>query len=225
METNIFTAITNAFAHGGIWMYAILTVHVVSLAIIAERVFFLYFRRTGGQKKLASAFEGDIKKGQIETAMSKAQNIGRSEPIGVVAQAGIQSAMNMGGKEEIHAKMAELISVENANLEKRTSILAMIGNVSTLIGLLGTITGMIRSFGAIANANAIEKANMLSSGISEAMNCTAYGLIVAIPALVMFTVLSNRTSTLQEDLNQGATKILNWLSYNFETVPRKRKSL
>src|SRR4051812_36419253 len=95
MESNIFTSITNAFAHGGIWMYAILTVQICSLAIIAERSYFLYFRRTGGQKKLAGSFENDIKKGQIETAMSKAQNLGRTEPIGVVAQAGIQSAMNM----------------------------------------------------------------------------------------------------------------------------------
>lgn len=221
----MFTAITNAFAHGGIWMYAILGIHVVSLAIIAERVYVLYFRRNVNQKKLASHFEGDIKKGQIETAMSKAQSLGRSEPIGVVAQAGIQSAMNMGGKEEIHAKMAELMSVENSNLEKRTSVLAMIGNVATLIGLLGTITGMIKSFGAISSVNALEKANLLSSGISEAMNCTAYGLIVAIPALVMYTILNNRTQVLQEDLNQGATKILNWLSYNFETVPRKKKSV
>jgi biopolymer transport protein ExbB/TolQ len=224
MEASLFTTITKAFAHGGIWMYAILLVHICSLAIIAERVYFLYFRRTGGQKRISASFEGDIKKGQIETAMSKAQNIGRTEPIGVVAQAGIQSAMNMGGKEEIHAKMAEIISVENAILEKRTSMLAMIGNVSTLIGLLGTITGMIRSFGAVSMANAVEKATILSSGISEAMNCTAYGLIVAIPALVMFTVLSNRTAALQEDLNQGATKILNWLIYSFETVSRKKKA-
>lgn len=221
----MFTAISEAFAHGGVWMYAILAVHIVSLAIIAERVYFLYFRRTGGQKKLAGHFEGDIKKGQIETALSKAQNLGRGEPIGVVAQAGIQSAMHMGGKDEIHAKMAEMIAVENANLEKRTSVLAMIGNVATLIGLLGTITGMIKSFGAVSSANAVEKATLLSSGISEAMNCTAYGLIVAIPALVMYTILNNRTQALQEDLNQGATKILNWLCYNFETVPRKKRSI
>lgn len=225
MEASLFTTITKAFTVGGIWMYAILAVHIVSLAIMAERIYFLYFKRTGGQKKLAGHFEGDIKKGNIEQAMSKAQTLGRSQPLGVVAQAGFQSAMNMGGKEEIHAKMAEIISSENDGLEKRTSILAMIGNVATLIGLLGTITGMIKSFSAVSMANAVEKATILSTGISEAMNCTAYGLVVAIPALVMFTVLNGRTHSLQEDLNQGATKILNWLSYNFETVPRKRKSL
>lgn len=225
MEASLFTSITKAFTVGGIWMYAILAVHIVSIAIIAERVYFLYFRRSNDQKRLAGHFEGDIKKGNIEQAMSKAQALGRAQPIGVVAQAGFQSAMHMGGKEEIHAKMAEMIAVENAGLEKRISTLAMIGNVATLIGLLGTITGMIKSFSAVSMANAVEKATILSSGISEAMNCTAYGLIVAIPALVMYTVLMGRTHSLQDDLNQGATKILNWLSYNFETIPKKRKSL
>jgi len=64
---------------------------------------------------------------------------------------------------------------------------------------------------------------LLSSGISEAMNCTAYGLIVAIPALVLHAVLMNRTHELQDDLNQAATKVLNWLSYSFEAVSGKKK--
>jgi biopolymer transport protein ExbB/TolQ len=214
--------ISDAFTHGGIWMYAILGMQIVSIAIIVERVYYLYFKRNTDQKDLTTIFENDIKKGQIESALQKTQSI-RNEPLGPVAQAGIQSAMNFGGKDEIFAKMSELIAVENSVLEKRTHLLAMIGNVSTLIGLLGTITGMIKSFAAVSNASAVEKATLLSSGISEAMNCTAYGLVVAIPALVMYSVLISRSNSLQDDLNQGATKILNWLSYSYEPVQRNRK--
>ncbi|MBK9039749.1 MAG: MotA/TolQ/ExbB proton channel family protein [Bdellovibrionales bacterium] len=222
----MFTYISEAFTHGGIWMYAILGVHVFSIAIIVERAYFLYLRRSPGQKQLARHFEDDIKKGQIDQALSKARNISQSNALGSVAVAGIQSAINLGGKDEIHAKMEEVLSSENAKLEKRTSLLSMIGNVSTLIGLLGTITGMIKSFSAVSLANGAEKATILSTGISEAMNCTAYGLVVAIPALVMYSVLSNRTNELQEDLNQASTKVLNWLCYSFENVPRaKRKSI
>lgn len=223
----MFTYITNAFAHGGIWMYAIMGVHIMSLAIIAERAYFLYFKRTGGQKKLTAHLEDDIKKGRLESAISKAQQMAFSEPIGPVAQAGIQAAMNMGGKEEIHAKMEEMIAVETATLDKRTSFLNMIGNVATLIGLLGTISGMIKSFSAVSMANAVEKAAILSTGISEAMNCTAYGLIVAIPALVAYAVLTNRSNQLQEDLNQACTKVLNWLSFSFEPVQKvsRKKSV
>ncbi len=220
----MFTYISQAFAHGGMWMYAILAIHILSLAIIAERVYVLYFKKTGGQKRLTAHLEDDIKKGRLESAISKAQAMSRSEAIGTVAQAGIQAAMNMGGKEEIHAKMEEVIDVENSSLQKRTGFLGMIGNVATLIGLLGTIAGMIKSFGAVSMANAVEKASILSSGISEAMNCTAYGLIVAIPALVMYAVLQSRTSELQDDLNQAATKVLNWLSFSFEPIKTKKKS-
>ncbi|MEK6555039.1 MAG: MotA/TolQ/ExbB proton channel family protein [Bdellovibrionota bacterium] len=220
----MFTTISQAFSHGGIWMYAILGLHIVSLAIIAERVYALYFKKSGGQKRLTGHLEDDIKKGRLESAIAKAQAMSRSEDIGSVAQAGIQAAMNMGGKEEIHAKMEEVIDLQNSALERRTGFLGMIGNVATLIGLLGTITGMIKSFGAVSMANAVEKASILSNGISEAMNCTAYGLIVAIPALVMFAVLQNRTALLQEDLNQASTKVLNWLSFSFEPIKTKKKS-
>lgn len=221
----MITAISHAFLQGGIWMYAILAVHIVSVAIILERAYFLYFRRSANQKKLASHFENDIRKGQIEQAINKAKNMAQSQPLGTVAQAGLLSALHYGGKEEVHAKMAEMVASENANLEKRTSMLAMIGNVATLIGLLGTITGMIKSFSAVSMANGAEKASVLSLGISEAMNCTAYGLIVAIPALVMYSVLSGRANTLSEDLNQGATKVVNWLSYSYDSIPKTKRRL
>jgi biopolymer transport protein ExbB/TolQ len=219
--------ITEAFQHGGIWMYAILGVQIVSLAIIAERFYALYLKRSVGQKRLAAHFEDDIKRGNIEQAQNKARSMSQSQALGSIAAAGMQAAINMGGKEEIHARMEEMVNVENAKLEKRTALLGMIGNVATLIGLLGTITGMIKSFSAVGMASAAEKATLLSSGISEAMNCTAYGLIVAIPALVLHSVLTNRTNELQEDLNQASTKVLNWLSYNFDSVPRssRKKSI
>jgi biopolymer transport protein ExbB len=94
----------------------------------------------------------------------------------------------------------------------------MLGNVATLVGLLGTITGMIKSFAAVSYASPAEKAALLAAGISEAMNATAYGLIAAIPALIAYAILMNRANLVSEDLNQGALKVFNWLSYNYESV-------
>ena len=219
----MFAFFSQAFSQGGIWMYAILAIQIVSIAIIAERTYYLFFIRSKNQKDLAGRFESDIKKGDLSHALSKANDLERSQPLGSIASVGIQSAINMGGKQEIHAKMHEVINFENEKLEKRTSNLAMIGNVSKLIGLLGTITGMIKSFSAISMVGAVEKASILSNGISEAMNCTAYGLIVAIPALIMYSVLNNRTRALEDDLNQASTKILNWLSFSFEAIPNSKK--
>lgn len=221
----MFVFFSEAFTHGGIWMYAILAIQIVSIAIIAERSYYLFLVRKKNQKDLAGKFEGVIKKGELSHALDKASELEKSQPLGPIASVGIQSAMNMGGKQEIHAKMHELINFENEKLEKRTANLAMIGNVATLIGLLGTITGMIKSFSAISMVGAVEKASILSKGISEAMNCTAYGLIVAIPALIMYSVLNNRSRALEDDLNQASTKILNWLSFSFEAISTKKKSV
>ena len=113
---------------------------------------------------------------------------------------------------------APVLIEENASLDKRTGFLAMLGNVATLTGLLGTITGMIKSFAAVSYANPADKAALLAAGISEAMNATAYGLIAAIPALVAYAILANRANNLSEDLNQSGLKVFNWLSYAYEPV-------
>ncbi|MDZ4677981.1 MAG: MotA/TolQ/ExbB proton channel family protein [Oligoflexia bacterium] len=218
----IFSNITEAFRVGGIWMWAILAAQIVSIAIIAERVFALYITRNTGQKALAASFEDDIRKGNIEKVLTRARALRFTNPIAQVVEAGAQAAIDMGGRDEIQAKMDEVLLHENARLEKRTGFLAMIGNVGTLLGLLGTIVGLIESFSSVGNANPIEKAALLSQGISMAMHATAYGLLMAIPAIVMYSVLQNRAQALAEDINQGALKVFNWLSFNYESVPAKR---
>jgi biopolymer transport protein ExbB len=169
-----FSSIAEAFKHGGVWMYFIFIAQIVSFAIIGERVWALYFSRTGRQKQIAKKFEQDIRKGDIDKVIARAQNLGSQHPISNVIAVGAQAAMDMGGREEIQAKMDEVLLHENSKLEKRTGFLAMIGNVGTLMGLLGTVVGMIESFSSVANLNPIEKATMLSQGISIAMHATAY---------------------------------------------------
>ncbi|MCB0349023.1 MAG: MotA/TolQ/ExbB proton channel family protein, partial [Bdellovibrionales bacterium] len=167
------------------------------------------------------AFEQDIKKGKIEAVIMKAQSLGNGSAIGKTIAAGAQAALDMGGKEEIQSKMDEVLLAEHSILEKRTGFLAAIGNIGTLAGLLGTIIGLISSFNAVANSNPLEKATLLSQGISMAMYATAYGLLMAIPALVFFAIFQNRANSLSEDTNQGALMVFNWLSYNYEPVKKK----
>jgi biopolymer transport protein ExbB len=202
-----------------IWMFAILAAQIVSIAIIIERSIALYFNRQVNQKDLSRTLAEDIRSGNIEKALKKAESFARSQPIGAVAAAGIQAAIDMGGKEEIQLKMDEILLEESSRVEKRIGFLAMFANVATLMGLLGTITGLIHSFSGIANANAAEKAAVLSKGISLAMNTTAYGLLVAVPALIMYSVLQNRATRLSEDLNKAAMNLYILLSFNFDSVP------
>lgn len=224
----IFTNIIQAFQHGGFVMWVIFAGQMVSIAIILERVFALYLSRSMNNRQIAKDFEEDIKKGRLEKAVTKAQTLSaKGSAIGKAILAGTQAAFYRGGSEEIQSKMDEVLLSESTAVEKRTGFLAAIGNIGTLAGLLGTILGLIDSFQAVANSNPVEKATMLSQGISMAMHATAYGLIMAIPALVMFAILQNRANSLSEDLNQTALMVYNWLTFSYEPankkIPRQRE--
>lgn len=211
-------SISEAFIKGGFWMWVILGLQLGSYAIIIERSIFLYRKSKIGQRKIVDGFEKDIRTGRLDEVKSAAQKT--LEPVGQVVAAGVEAAINWGGKDEIRGKMDEVLLDTNSQYEKRTNFLAMLANVATLTGLLGTITGMIKSFTAVSTASPMEKAVLLSSGISEAMNTTAYGLIVAIPALIAFAMLANRGNQLSEDLNQASLKAYNWLSYAYDPAER-----
>ncbi|WP_413557007.1 MotA/TolQ/ExbB proton channel family protein [Bdellovibrio sp. HCB209] len=206
-----------------IWMWTILAAQIVSVAIIAERSIALFMNRKVNQKDMSKTIADDIKSGNLDKALRRSMQLGMTQPMGVVASAGIQAAIDMGGKEEIQLKMDEVLLEESSRVEKRIGFLAMFANVATLLGLLGTITGLIHSFAGIANANPAEKAAILSQGISLAMNTTAYGLIVAVPALIMYAVLQNRATRLTEDLNKGALNLFIQLGYHYAPVSDKKE--
>jgi biopolymer transport protein ExbB len=217
----MISSIASAFHDGGIWMWAIMFAQMASIAIMAERIYALYILRQPNQKALMQNFEEDLKKGQLEKVIFAGKSM-RSQPIGVIAQVGAQAALDMGGREEIQVKIDEVLLEESTRLERRTGFLAMLGNVGTLLGLLGTIVGLIRAFGSVGNADPLAKAAMLSNGVAEAMFATAYGLIMAIPAIVMFSVLQNRTNQLSEDLNKAALRVYVLLGFHYDAVPRKK---
>jgi biopolymer transport protein ExbB/TolQ len=103
-------------------------------------------------------------------------------------------------------------------LEARTGYLSMLGNVATLCGLLGTVSGLITCFAAVASVAAEQKSQVLSQGIAEAMNCTAFGLLVAIPSLVAYASYQNRTDTLVQSLTESVTRIYHDLVFMTEST-------
>jgi biopolymer transport protein ExbB len=222
MESNVsfFGSIVSFFTTGGFWMFPIFIAQMVSLAIIAERISRLFLQRSPNLRDKTILFESDIKKGNLERVVLQAK--GMKSALGRVIEAGATAAMSMGGREEIQAKMDEVLIREQSKLEARVEFLAMLGNVGTLLGLLGTIVGMIRSFAAISNADQIAKATLLSQGVSEAMHATAYGLIMAIPALVMYSVLQNRINKLSDDMTQASLRIFNLLGFHYDSIRVRR---
>ncbi|MBC7371729.1 MAG: MotA/TolQ/ExbB proton channel family protein [Bdellovibrionaceae bacterium] len=215
---DVLSKISLAFEHGGFWMWPILMIQVASIAIMIERAYALFFKRKLDQHTIAAGFEDGIRRGELDQVINKATALEATSPVAKAVIAGAKAAKFMGGKDEIQGKMDEVLVAENANLDRRTGFLSMLGNVATLTGLLGTITGMIKSFAAVSYAEPSQKAALLAAGISEAMNATAFGLIAAIPALVAYAILQNRANRLADDLNHSALKAFNWLSYSYEPV-------
>ena len=214
--------IAKAFSGGGIWMYPILAVQVAAVIITVERVLALYVKRSIGNRDLVNIFEDDIKRGNLTKVLKKAESLPQDSALRKVIEAGTNAAINMGGREEIQAKMDEVLYHEQGRIETRIEFLSMFGNVATLLGLLGTIVGMIRSFAAISSADQATKAAMLAQGISEAMNATAYGLIVAIPTLVIYSILQSRVTRISDDLTKSALRLFNLLGFHYESVPVKK---
>lgn len=221
---SLITSISRFFVEGGFWMFPILLAQIATFAVIVERGYSLFILRKVGENRLSRDFEDDVRRGDIEKANQKAEKMARESTLGTVVAAGTQAALHMGGREEIQAKMDAVLLTENARLNRRTAYLAMLGNTATLLGLLGTIVGMIKSFASIANADPVERSAVLASGISEAMNATAYGLIVAIPALVTYTILQSRSQRLSEELNENSLRALNLLSFNQDQTSARLKA-
>ena len=217
------TGVFKFIAEGGIWMWPILMAQVVSFALIGERVVALYMRRSGNLKSRVRQYEEEIKKGNLDKIVTRT-NGQSSDALSMIVRAGAQSSMQRSGKEEIQLRMDEMVLEETSRIEQRIAFLATIANVATLMGLLATIMGLITSFTSISAANGAEKAKILSDGISEAMNGTAYGLVVAVPALIAYAILQSRANSLNEDLNKAALRLYIWLGFNAETPVKSKKA-
>ncbi|MCC6137452.1 MAG: MotA/TolQ/ExbB proton channel family protein [Bdellovibrionaceae bacterium] len=211
------------FQQGGFWMWPIMSIQIISIALIVERACSLFLNRSANARDIVQDLEKDIKNGDMDKAVLKAQKSGHA-PIATLAQVGAQSTIDLGGREELQLKMDEVLIEESGRLEIRIGYLSMLANVATLLGLLGTIVGLIQAFTSVGSANAAEKAKLLSEGVSVAMNTTAYGLVVAVPALIAFAVLQTRANKLSDDLNKAGLRMFIWLGFNVEGVPSKRKT-
>jgi len=200
--------IVAAFKLGGEWMYPILVVSIFVVGIALERVFWLYTQAGVDKKQIIETLEKCIRSNDIERALKVLRST--KAPLVKVLRAGVQNFNEK--KQTVQLLMDEAALSEIPRIETRTGYLVMFSNVATLLGLLGTIIGLIRSFSAVATASAGEKATELARGISEAMNCTAFGLIVAIPALLIYALLKSREHKLVDEINEASVTLYNIIS-------------
>lgn len=203
---NIFQQFAHFMQAGGFWMYPILLTLVTGVAISVER--FLYLSKV---EKLNKAVWADafplVTKGQLKAALEKVKN--SDTALGLMLTNGLTRSLSARRVEDVETAMDEALMENLPRLEKRTHYLSTLANVATLLGLLGTIIGLIHAFTAVASADPAEKANMLSAAVGEAMNCTAFGLVTAIPLLVVFSLLQSKTGQAVESLEAASIKFLN----------------
>ena len=206
---NVMYSIVSFFATGGLFMYPILLVFAIGVAIAVER----YVTLTLITKKNQSVWN-DIQPLLLNGEFDQARQMTEQDKstISQVLNMGLARQGAVRRREDIEIAMEESMMEIIPQLEKRTPYVALSSNVATLLGLLGTIMGLIQAFTAVANANPAEKADLLSASISVAMNTTAFGLMVAIPLLVTHVVLTAKTGQIVDSLEMASVKTLNVLS-------------
>ncbi|NVI97198.1 MotA/TolQ/ExbB proton channel family protein [Myxococcus sp. AM001] len=196
----------------GQWgMYPIAACLIVALAIMVERSIILFGKASINKEAFLRGLKKHIYAGDLDKAINYVAGQ-KSTPLTNVIKAGLMNVPK--GNDEVQAALDEASLRETPKIEARTGYLAMLGNAAMLAGLLGTVSGLIACFEAVANVNPADKATILANGISEAMNCTGFGLLTAIPALISFSVLTGRTQSLINDINETSVSVLNLIVAN-----------
>jgi biopolymer transport protein ExbB len=193
---------------GGFFMWPILVSAVFSVAIAAERLFYILFRANID----GTAFMAQVQKLIMANNIDRAIKLCNAEPnraLPRVLKAGLTRANQKGS--DVQNAVEESVLEVYPQLNKRTGFLPMLANVATLLGLLGTIDGLIIAFEAVAHASAETKGALLAAGISTAMFTTYAGLVVAIPILVLHSVVQSRTVKIMDEIDQFSLKTVNLL--------------
>ena len=197
------------FQKGGLFMYPILLVFLAGMAITTER--WLQLKRTRSvNRNMWNVLLPILARGEFDKAraiIAKDRSV-----ISQMLGTGLARLGKARRREDIEIAMEESMMEIIPQLEKRTPYVALLSNIATLLGLLGTIMGLIEAFTAVANANPAEKADLLSASISVAMNTTAFGLMSAIPLLLFHAKLTSTTGQIVDSLEMASVKVLNTIS-------------
>ena len=206
---DFFYSIAGFFSSGGLFMFPILLVFAVGVGIAIERYVTLSLV-TNKNQQVWENVQPLLSEGEFDEARRLTSE--DDSTISQVLNMGLSLQGAVRRREDIEIAMEESMMEIVPRLEKRTPYVALASSIATLLGLLGTIMGLIQAFTAVANANPAEKADLLSASISVAMNTTAFGLMVAIPLLIIHAILTSKTGDIVDSLEMATVKALNVFS-------------
>ena len=197
-------ALSDSFNQGSTGMWPILFTSVVILAIVVERAVYL-FRSSVDKDKLLALLKSQVMSGNVQGAIKVCS--GNPTPMTRIVQAGLMKFNK--SDDEVQAAMDEAALRELPKINTRTPYLAMLSNFAVMAGLLGTIAGMIKSFGSVASDEGGNKATVLAEGIAEALNCTAFGIGTSLVGLLGFALLQGKTTSITDDINEVTVQVVN----------------
>jgi len=197
------------FQDGGAFMFPIAIVLALGLAIAVERWIYLTRARVSNLMRWRK-LQPMLEKGELRSALNTSS--GSNSAIDKILTYGLSRAANSTSSAEVEMAMEEGLMEIMPRLEKRTHYLATLANIATLLGLLGTIIGLIKAFTAVGEANPADKADLLSASISVAMNTTAFGLMAGIPLLLLHALLTTKTTTVVDSLEMATVRIMNMIT-------------
>lgn len=204
--------IAAAYQHGGAFMHPIAVVMIFAAIIGLERTYALFVKLYIDGSGFIVTLQKLIAGGKLQQALKICEYHKRTA-LARVARAGLAVAGQ--GEQAIQDAVDEATLDVLPEIQKRTSYLQMIANVATLLGLLGTILGIISAFAGLAEMDPATRQEFLGRGISEALNCTAFGLLVAIPAMILHSILTARTLKMVDDIDRFSVKLINLLGRSF----------
>ena len=203
---NAFATAVKFFQDCGLFIYPSVLIMALGLTIAVERFIYLH-RARSDNRQLWDKVLPLLQKSQFKDVYSLASQ--SDAAMGKLVANGLSRLQSSRKREDIDAAMEEGMMEIVPRLEKRTHYIATFANVITLVGLLGTIMGLIKAFTAVAQVNPAEKAELLSASISIAMNNTAFALMVAIPFLLVHAFLQARTSEIVDGLEAAKISFQN----------------
>tara|TARA_R110002126_G_scaffold33382_14_gene104466 strand:+ start:4352 stop:5011 length:660 start_codon:yes stop_codon:yes gene_type:complete len=205
-------SIVRFLQEGGYFIYPIAFILILGIAITIERWWFLrsvYARNQRAYRQLQPA----IAAADTQAILQQADT--NQTPLSLMLASGVTRLTSSHRREDMEYAMEEVVLEYSLRLQKRTPFLATLANVATLLGLLGTIVGLIAAFSAVANADPSEKASLLSSSISVAMNTTAFGLMTAIPLVFVHALLQSKTASIVDTMEMAGIKLMNSIGQRF----------
>jgi biopolymer transport protein ExbB/TolQ len=203
--------IVHAFSAGGAAMYVIAAIGILTIILILER--FLTLRAlTVDKADFNEHLFGMVLRGDIRQAITYCDS--KPAPLTNTLKSGLVQVVNHRPDEEVQVAMDAAILRDTPRIEGWSAFLAVFGNLATLVGLTGTILGMIKSFQGVSQAGAAQKAQLLSEGISEALHCTAFGLIIATIAILAYGYFQVRIGRLLNDVTESSMSLMNLVVAN-----------